>query len=158
MKIWDVNVDNIVFSKLIETKPNSKYLIGYLDKVIRPLLVWWYLKVKVKDGDKDKNKLMSFCIDDEKLLEKYEAIQAKIEDLINIELNTLPVYDDRYIKTKIRTYGDKVYTNVCSLNVSEEDIECESFTVFLLILYLYMTTNTTLPLDNCAVILILILI
>ena len=23
----------------------------------------------------------------------------------------LPVYDDRYIKTKIRAYGNKVYTN-----------------------------------------------
>ena len=33
-----------------------------------------------------------------------------IEDLKNIELNVLPVYDDRYIKTKIRRYGDKVYT------------------------------------------------
>ena len=55
-----------------------------------------------KDGDKDKNnKLMSFRIDDEKLLEKYKAIWTKIEDLKNIELNTLPVYDDRYIKTKI---------------------------------------------------------
>ena len=44
-------------------------------------------------------------------------------------INALPVYDDRYIKTKIRTYGDEVYTNNCSLNVIENDIECESFTV-----------------------------
>ena len=28
MKIWDVNVDNIVILKLIEAKTNSKYLIG----------------------------------------------------------------------------------------------------------------------------------
>ena len=28
-QIWDVNVDNIVLSKIIETKTNSKYLIGY---------------------------------------------------------------------------------------------------------------------------------
>ena len=35
---------------------------------------------KVKEGDQDKNnKLMSFRIDDEKLLKKYEAIQTKIE-------------------------------------------------------------------------------
>ena len=35
-----------------------------------------YVKTsKVKVGDKDKSsKLMSFCIDDEKLLEKYKAI------------------------------------------------------------------------------------
>ena len=33
--IWDVNIDNlVVISKLAET--NSKYLTGYLDKVIRP--------------------------------------------------------------------------------------------------------------------------
>ena len=51
---------------------------------------------------------MSFCINDEKLLEKYKTIWTKTEDLRNIELNTLPVYDDRYIKTKIRTHGDKV--------------------------------------------------
>ena len=65
-----------------------------------------------KVGDKDKsNKLMSFHIDDKKLLEKYKAIWTKIEDLKNIELNALPVYDDRYIKTKIRTYDNKVYPN-----------------------------------------------
>ena len=51
---------------------------------------------------------MSFCINDEKLLEKCKTIWIKTEDLRNIELNALPVYDDRYIKPKIRTYGDKV--------------------------------------------------
>ena len=33
-KIWDVNVDDIVNSKLIKTKNDSKYLIGYSDDVI----------------------------------------------------------------------------------------------------------------------------
>ena len=28
IKIWDVNVDNIVISKLVKKKTNSKYLIG----------------------------------------------------------------------------------------------------------------------------------
>ena len=64
-----------------------------------------------------------------KLLEKDKAFWIKIEDLKNIELNALPVYDDRYIKTKIRIYDGKVYTNFCGLNVPKDDIECESFTV-----------------------------
>ena len=34
INIWDVNVDNLVISKLVETKTSSKYLIGYLDNVI----------------------------------------------------------------------------------------------------------------------------
>ena len=61
-----------------------------------------YVKTfNVKERDKDKNnKLMPFLID-EKLLEKYKAIWTKIEDLKNIRLNPLPVYDDRYMKTKI---------------------------------------------------------
>ena len=43
---------------------------------------------------------MSFRIDDENLLEKYKAIWTKTEDLKNIEINSWPIYNDRYIKTK----------------------------------------------------------
>ena len=35
--IWVITVDNIVISNLVKTKTNSKYFIGHLDKVIRPL-------------------------------------------------------------------------------------------------------------------------
>ena len=90
-------------SKLVKTKSNSKDLIGYLNKAIRQLLLIMpkmsgYVKAfKVKDGDKDKNnKLMFSRIDDEKLLEKYKAIQTKIENFKNIELNALQVYHDKY--------------------------------------------------------------
>ena len=82
MKIWDANVDSIVISKFVKTKTNSKYLIGIkLDKVIRPLVLimpkmsGYVKRFKVKEEDKNKsNKLMSFGIDDEKLLEKYKVI------------------------------------------------------------------------------------
>ena len=39
MKIWEVNVDNIVILKLVKTKSNSKYFVGYLDKDIKPLVL-----------------------------------------------------------------------------------------------------------------------
>ena len=58
-----------------------------------------HLKLKMEITDKN-NKLMFFGIDYKKLLEKYKAIWTKIEDFKNIELNALPVYDNRYIKTK----------------------------------------------------------
>ena len=95
IKICDVNVDNIVISKLVKTKTNFNYLIGYLDKTIRPLVLIMpkmsgYIKTfKVEDKS---NKLMSILIYDDKLLEKYKAIWTKIE---NIKLNALPVYDDK---------------------------------------------------------------
>ena len=50
-------------------------------------------------------------------------------ELKNIKLSALLVYYDRYIKTKIRTNSDNVHTNFRGLNVPEDDIECESFTV-----------------------------
>ena len=51
---------------------------------------------------------MSSRVDGDKLLEKYKAIWTKIENLQNIKLNAIQVYDDRYIKTKIRVFGDKI--------------------------------------------------
>ena len=38
--IWHINVDNIDISKLIETKPSFKYLVGIkFDKPIKPLVL-----------------------------------------------------------------------------------------------------------------------
>ena len=112
-----------------------------------------YVKIfKVKEGDKDKNnKLMFFGIDDEKLLGKYKTIWTKIEDLKNIELNAFSVYDDRYIKTKLRTYCVKVYTSFRGLNVPESDMECESFTVIYIdsLLVYENKYNLQICLDNC---------
>ena len=59
-------------------------MIGYSDKAIRPLVLImpkmsWYVKTfKIEDKN---NKLISFCTDDEKLLEKYKVIWNKTEDL-----------------------------------------------------------------------------
>ena len=38
-KICDIKVDNIVISNLVKTKTNSKYLIRYWGKAIRPLVL-----------------------------------------------------------------------------------------------------------------------
>ena len=38
-KFCYVNVDNTIVSKLIKTKTNSKYLIGYSDEVRQPLVL-----------------------------------------------------------------------------------------------------------------------
>ena len=88
VKIWDVNTDNTVVSKLVEAKSTSKHFIGIkFNKYVRPLVLVMpkmggYVKTfKVKEV---YNNLMSFRVDDEKLLEKYKAIWSMIEDLKNI--------------------------------------------------------------------------
>ena len=78
-------------------------------------------------------------------MEKHKGISTKIENLKNTELHALPVYDDRNIKTKIRTYFNKFCTTVCELNVSEDNIQSiiyKSFTVSSIdILLLYKTKH-----------------
>ena len=75
IKIWDVNVDNIVISKLL-TKNNSKYLIGYLDELIRPVAfllpkIRGYVKTfELKSGNDNKN----LSIIDNKSWEKFKTI------------------------------------------------------------------------------------
>ena len=91
MTIWYVDIYNITISKLVETKSNSKYLIGCLNEVLRPsFLILPKTKGYLKAFKGKNNKLMSFRIDDDKLLENYQIIWSKTEDLKNIELNALP--------------------------------------------------------------------
>ena len=152
--IWDVNIDNRIISKLVITKTNFKYLIGYLDKVIRPLVLIMpetngCVKIfKVKD----KNSNVFPYRWREIIKKSYKATCTRKKYLKNIELNAIPVCDDRYIKTKIITYDDKVYTNFRGWNVPEDDIECKSVT-FISIDSLLVYENKYLLkvyLDSCA--------
>ena len=61
-------------------------MIGYSNKAIRPLVLimpklsGYVMTSKVKDGDKDKNnKLMSFFIDDKKLLENIKLFGLRLK-------------------------------------------------------------------------------
>ena len=152
IKFWMLIL--IIQLKSVKTKTNSWYFIGCLDKDIRPLVL---IRPKICGYDKafkgegKINKLISFYINDEKLLEKYKAISTKIENLKNIKLNASLVYNDRYMKTKIRTNDNKIYTNFCELNVPEDDT-CESFTVISIDSLLVYENRFYLRiyLENCA--------
>ena len=61
----------------------------------------------------DNNKTMSFKVSNKKLLKKYIKVWKKICSLMNKKCDNEPIYgdSDKYIKTKIKSYGDKVNTN-----------------------------------------------
>ena len=61
----------------------------------------------------DSNKTMSFKLIDNKLLKKYNKIWERISNSMNIKFDSEPVYgdNDKYIKTKIKLYRDKINTN-----------------------------------------------
>ena len=61
----------------------------------------------------DSNKAMSFKVIVNKLLKEYTKIWERVSSLMNIEFDSEPVYgdNDKYIKAKIKSYGDKINTN-----------------------------------------------
>ena len=66
---------------------------------------------------------MSFKVDDNKLLKKYNKIWEKISNLMNIEFDSEPVYsdNDKYITTKIKMYENRVKTNFQGKKVPKEN-------------------------------------
>ena len=111
----DIDVNKIlVYKKEPYGKKSSfKYFIGYSDNGnIRPLCIRLpqmvgYVKCF------DSNKTISFKVIDKKLLRKYTKMWERVSSLMNIEFDSEPVYgdNDKYMKTKIKPYGDKVNTN-----------------------------------------------
>ena len=122
---YDIDVNKILVSKKESygTKNSLKYFIGYNDDdVIRPLCIKLPQMVGyVKHFD--SNKTMSFKVGDNKLLKKYTKIWGKISNLINIEFDSEPVYgdSDKYIKTKIKMYEDRVNTTFQGKKVPKEN-------------------------------------
>ena len=112
-KIEDIHINKILVSKKESygTKNSLKYFIGYNDDdTIRSLCIRLpqmigYVKCF------DSNKTMSFKVNNNKLLKKYTEIWEKISNLIGKKFDSEPVYGDKYIKTKIKSYGDRVITN-----------------------------------------------
>ena len=113
--IEDINVNNILVSKKepYGDKNSFKYFIGYSDNdIIRPICIrlpkmTGYLRKF------DENATMSFILKNKQLLKEYTKKWETIEGLMKINFESKSTYDDddKYIKTKIKTYADSTITN-----------------------------------------------
>ena len=62
-------------------------------------------------------KSMSYMIKDDDVLDKYNEIWDKIREALSTKFHSKPVYDEKYIKAKVREFDSVVETNF----LSEED-------------------------------------
>ena len=67
---------------------------------------------------------MSFLVQDNKLLEKYNEIPEKVSNIIKKGFDGEPVYNDKYLKNKIKSYKGKVNTNFHSDKIPKESSNC----------------------------------
>ena len=101
-----INVDQIVVSdKFKHSDKGFKYFIGYQeDEIVKPLCIILpqmngYIKYFETGG-----KNMSFMIKDDNVLNKYNKICNVIKNKIGIKFHSEPVYDQIYIKGKVREF------------------------------------------------------
>ena len=59
---------------------------------------------------KDGARKMSFFTDNNEFLERYTAIWEKVSDLVNKKFASDPIYNNKYINTKIRLYNNDMKT------------------------------------------------
>ena len=119
-----VNVDQIVISsKFKHSDEGFKYFIGYKkDEIVRPLCIILpqmngYIKY-FENGSKNT----SFFIKDDDVLYKYNEIQDKIKEKLNIKFHSEPIYDKKYIKAKVREYDGIIKTNFLGNKVPKENM------------------------------------
>ena len=108
-----VNTNKIVVSdKFKHSDDGSKYFIGYLhdgDVFRRLCIILPQMSGYIKyfgNGEKKK----SFKIEDESVYLKYTEIWNKTKKSLNTRFHSQPIYDDKYIKTKVKTFSSMINT------------------------------------------------
>ena len=108
-----IDVDQIVVSdKFKHSGDGFKYFIGYKEgEIVKPLCIilaqmTGYIKYFENGG-----KNMSFVIKDDDVLDKYNEIWDKIKETLIIKFHSTPVYNEKYIKAKVREFNGVIKTN-----------------------------------------------
>ena len=64
---------------------------------------------------------MSFVVKDDICLNKYSEIWDKIKETLSIEFHSMSVYDEKYIKAKVREFNGVIKTNFLGDEVPKEN-------------------------------------
>ena len=82
----------------------------------------------------NSNKTMSFKVSDNKLLKKNNKIWEQISNLMNIEFDSEPAHGDgdKYIKTKIKMFEDRLNTNFQGKKVPKENASYKCLSLIML--------------------------
>ena len=84
-----------------------------------------------KYSDKN-NKYKNLLVNDEEIPKKYIEIWNKIKSLFKKEFNSEQVYNDKYIKTKIKIYNDRKYTTFQYNKTTKDNEYCTYLSAILL--------------------------
>ena len=81
-------------------------------------------KISAYRREFDETKCMSFLIKDDELSEKYNEIWEKVKNSIKKEFDSKVVYNEKYLKAKIKIYNGKINTNFHNNKIPKECFQC----------------------------------
>ena len=68
----------------------------------------------------DETKYISFFVKDDELLEIYNETWEKVKNSIKKEFDSEPVYNEKYLKAKIKSYNGRINTNFHNNKILKE--------------------------------------
>ena len=71
---------------------------------------------------------MSFVIKGDSVLDKYNEIWDKIKETLNIKFHSIPVYDEKYTKVKVREFNSVIKTKFLGDRIPKENVHCACIT------------------------------
>ena len=118
-------------------RKDFKYYIGYKDaKKITPLCIFLpQMGAYRRDFDETKSislNYLTILIKDNELLGKYNKIGKKFSNIFKKEFDSKFVYNEKYLKTKIKSCNGKINTKFHNNKMPKEDCQCICLSVTLI--------------------------
>ena len=124
INLMSVNVNKIVVSDRFNYNEDGyQYFISYQKgETVKPLcIILLQMSLYIKYFEyRDMN--MSFLIKDEEVGEQYKQIWSVIKNKLGIKFHSKPIYENKYLKTKVREYDDAVKTNFLPNGIPKENM------------------------------------
>ena len=119
-----VNVDQIVVSDIFRHSDEGfKNFIGYQEgKIVKPLCIILPQMSGCIKYFKNGGENMSFFIKDDEVWEKYEQIWDVIKNKLSIKFHSKPIYEQKYLKAKVREFDGVIKTNFLGNDMPKENM------------------------------------
>ena len=129
--IGEVDIKKLISNKILYGKGFKKF-IGYANYEKIKLLCIMLSKIGGYAKYFEETKCMDFLIEDEELLEAYNKMWQSIRTLMKKEFGNRHLYDEKCLKTKIKSYDGKVNTYFHGNKTAKEGVHCACLSVTLI--------------------------
>ena len=121
-----INADQIVASDKFKDSDNGfKYFTGYKEgETVKPLCIILPQMSRSIEYFENGGKNMAFMVKNDNVLDQYNEIWGKIKEKLNIKFHSMPVYDKKYIKAKVRELDRVIKTNFLDGKVLKGNEHC----------------------------------